>query len=60
MPGNQREVDLAGGFSSGGATDERSSWPPLATCSRRPAFKLKLLGVAELADQGAGHPGFLL
>ena len=43
---------------SGGATDERSSYVPLANLLNAVGgtLKPKVFGVLELADQGAGHP----
>ena len=60
-------ADLGRVRASGGATGERSSYGPLANCSRigvdtTPANAVgatlapKVFCVGELADQGAGHP----
>ena len=45
---------------SGGATAERSNYTPLATLLNAVggALRPKVFCVAELADQGAGHPDF--
>ena len=45
---------------SGGATDERSLYVPLANLLNAVggALKPKVFCVQELADQGAGHPDF--
>ncbi len=45
---------------SGGATDERSYYPPLANLLNAigGALKPKVFCVGELAQQGAGHPDF--
>ena len=46
--------------SSGGATDERSLYVPLANLLNvvGGALRPKVFCVQELADQGAGHPDF--
>ena len=43
---------------SGGATGERSTYPPLANLLTAvgAGLKPKVFGVVELAQQGAGHP----
>ncbi len=53
-------ADLARVRASGGATGERSSYPALAGLLNAvgAALKPKVFCVAELADQGAGHPDF--
>ena len=45
---------------SGGATGERSSYPPLAALLNAvgATLKPKVFCVSELADQGSGHPDF--
>ncbi len=45
---------------SGGATDERSLYVPLANLLNAVGgtLKPKVFCVQELADQGAGHPDF--
>ena len=45
---------------SGGATDERSLYPPLSTLLNAvgDTLKLKVHCVSDMADQGAGHPDF--
>ena len=45
---------------SGGATGERSAYPPLANLLTAVGAQLKpkVFGVVELAQQGAGHPDF--
>ena len=52
--------DLVRIRASGGATGERSSYPPLAELLNAVGAMLdpKVHCVAELADQGAGHPDF--
>ena len=53
-------ADLRRALASGGATAERSSYGPVAHLLDSVGKMLgpKVLCVAELADQGAGHPGF--
>ena len=53
-------TDLARVRASGGATGERSSYGPLANLlnSVGAALRPKVFCIAELADQGAGHPDF--
>ena len=53
-------ADLWRVLASGGATGERSSYGPLANLlnSVGAALSPKVFCVAELADQGAGHPDF--
>ena len=53
-------ADLARVRASGGATEERSSYAPLANLlnAMGAALKPKVFCVGELADQGAGHPDF--
>ena len=53
-------ADLLRVRSSGGGTDERSSYGPLANLLSAVGATLqpKVFCVAELADQGAGHPDF--
>ena len=53
-------ADLRRVRASGGATDERSSYGPLANLlnSVGATLKPKVFCVGELADQGAGHPDF--
>ena len=45
---------------SGGATDERSLYPPLSTLLNAvgDTLKPKVHCVSDMADQGAGHPDF--
>ena len=52
--------DLGRVRASGGATEERSSYGPLANLLNAvgTALKPKVFCVGELADQGAGHPDF--
>ncbi len=52
--------DLGRVRASGGATDERSSYGPLANLLNAVGYTLKpkVFCVGELADQGAGHPDF--
>ena len=52
--------DLGRIRASGGATDERSSYGPLANLLNAVGYTLKpkVFCVGELADQGAGHPDF--
>jgi len=51
-------VALGQMHASGGATSERSSYPPLAHLLNDVGalLKPKVFCVSELADQGAGHP----
>ena len=53
-------TDLRRIRASGGATDERSSYGPLANLLNAigATLKPKVFCVGELADQGAGHPDF--
>ena len=53
-------ADLRRMRASGGATGERSSYPALANLLNTvgATLKPKVFCVAELADQGAGHPDF--
>ena len=53
-------ADLGRVRASGGATDERSSYGPLANLLNAVGATLrpKVFCVGELADQGAGHPDF--
>ena len=53
-------TDLCRVRSSGGATDERSLYVPLANLlnAMGGALRPKVFCVQELADQGAGHPDF--
>ena len=53
-------ADLRRVRASGGATGERSSYPPLAGLLNAvgAALRPKVFCVGELADQGAGHPDF--
>ena len=53
-------ADLRQVRASGGGTGERSSYAPLANLLNAvgAALKPKVFCVAELADQGAGHPDF--
>ena len=53
-------ADLRRIRASGGATDERSLYGPLATLLTAvgAALRPKVFCVLELADQGAGHPDF--
>jgi len=53
-------VALGQVHASGGATSERSSYPPLAhlLSDVGALLKPKVFCVSELADQGAGHPDF--
>ena len=53
-------ADLRRVRASGGGTGERSSYAPLANLldAVGAALKPKVFCVAELADQGAGHPDF--
>ena len=53
-------ADLRRIHASGGATGERSSYGPLANLLNAvgATLKPKVFCVAELADQGAGHPDF--
>ncbi len=53
-------TDLQRVRASGGATDERSSYGPLANLLNAisATLKPKVFCVGELADQGAGHPDF--
>ena len=53
-------ADLRRIHASGGATGERSSYPPLANLLNAvgATLKPKVFCVSELADQGAGHPDF--
>ena len=53
-------ADLRRTRASGGATEERSSYGPLATLLNAVGGRLKpkVFCVGELADQGAGHPDF--
>ncbi len=53
-------ADLRRVRSSGGGTDERSSYGPLTNLLNAVGATLqpKVFCVAELADQGAGHPDF--
>ena len=52
--------DLGRVRASGGATDERSSYGPVANLLNAIGATLrpKVFCVGELADQGAGHPDF--
>ena len=45
---------------TGGATNERSLYPPLADLLNAvgAALKPKVFCVSDIADQGAGHPDF--
>ena len=51
-------ADLRRIRASGGATDERSSYPPLANLLNAVggALKPKVFCIVELADHGSGHP----
>ena len=53
-------ADLGRIHASGGATGERLSYAPLANLLNAVGATLepKVFRVGELADQGAGHPGF--
>ena len=53
-------TDLRRVRASGGATEERSSYGPLANLLNAvgASLKPKVFCVGELADQGAGHPDF--
>ena len=53
-------TDLGRVRASGGATEERSSYGPLANLLNTvgAALKPKVFCVGEIADQGAGHPDF--
>ena len=52
--------DLRRVRASGGATGERSTYPPLANLLKAVggALKPKVYCVSEMAEQGAGHPDF--
>ena len=53
-------ADLRRIRASGGATDERSYYPPLTNLLNAVGATLrpKVFCVGELAEQGAGHPDF--
>ena len=53
-------TELGRVHASGGATGERSSYPPLAALLNAvgATLKPKVFCVSELADQGSGHPDF--
>ncbi len=55
-------VDLQRVRASGGATGERSYYPPLESLLHAvgATLKPKVFCVLDLADQGAGHPDFAL